>query len=73
MRSDPGHVVFRPGVSFNAVKVFSATMLADRAVLGEKITNWLTDHRVQPVEMAVTQSSDSDFHCVAVTVFYRKE
>ena len=33
-----GSLVLRPGVSFNGVKVFSATMFADRDQLGEKVT-----------------------------------
>jgi len=66
-----GSLVVRPDVQFNAVKVFSATMFAERAQLGEKVTAWVTDSRVQVTEMVVTQSSDASFHCVAITVFYR--
>lgn len=29
---------------FNGVKVFSATMVADRQVLGEKVTEWIRAH-----------------------------
>jgi len=67
-----GSLVVRPGVPFNAVKVFSATMFADRDQLGEKVTRWVADHsHVQVTEMVVTQSSDASFHCIAITVFYR--
>lgn len=56
---------------FNGVKVFSATMFADRERLGEKITAWIAAHpRYRIVEIVVTQSSDSSFHCVSITVFY---
>ncbi|HLL23971.1 MAG TPA: hypothetical protein VK427_17685 [Kofleriaceae bacterium] len=56
---------------FNGVKVFSATMLADRARLGDKITAWLTAHPAFGlVDIIVTQSSDMSFHCLAVTIFY---
>lgn len=66
-----GRVVFRPGVPFNGVKVFSATMFADRAQLGDKVTQWIAEHRhVQVTEIVVSQSSDASFHCIALTVFY---
>jgi hypothetical protein len=55
---------------FNGVKVFSATMLADRARLGDTVTGWLTEHAVDVVDLVVTQSSDASFHCVALTLFY---
>ena len=61
-----------PSVPFNGVKVFSATMFADRDQLGEKVTRWVADHaNYQVTEMVVTQSSDASFHCIAITVFYR--
>jgi hypothetical protein len=56
---------------FNGVKVFSATMVAEREKLGERITEWLQSHpRIQPIDAFVTQSSDEAFHCLAITVFY---
>ena len=66
--------VFRPGVRWNSVKVFSATMMADRAQLGEKVTRWIAENpRAKVTEAIVTQSSDSSFHCIAITVFYFAE
>jgi hypothetical protein len=68
-----GRVVLRPGVMFNGVKVFSATMFADREQLGEKVTNWMASNtHLEVTEIAVTQSSDASFHCIAITVFYRE-
>lgn len=53
------------------VKVFSATMFADRARLGETVTEWLCSHpELRPLDIIVTQSSDQAFHCIAITVFY---
>ena len=67
-----GSLVLRPGAPFNGVKVFSATMFADRDQLGEKVTRWVAENpHVQLTEMVVTQSSDASFHCIAITVFYR--
>lgn len=64
-------MVIRPDLQFNAVKVFSATMFADRDRLGEKVTEWMTAHREMLVtQFVVTQSSDDAFHCIAITVFY---
>ena len=58
---------------FSGVKVFSATMFADRDQLGEKVTRWIAEHSsFQVTEMVITQSSDASFHCIAITVFYRE-
>jgi folate-dependent tRNA-U54 methylase TrmFO/GidA len=53
------------------VKVFSATMVTDREGLGEKITDWITNHpNCEVRDAVVTQSSDEAFHCIAITLFY---
>ena len=58
--------------SFNGMKVFSASMMADRGQLGEKLTAWIESHpEVTITEITVTQSSDSSFHCLSFCVFYR--
>jgi len=54
------------------LKVFSATKARDRDLLGETITGWIRGHPEYEVfEKIVTQSSDAEFHCLAITVFYR--
>ena len=56
---------------FGGVKVFSATMIAARERLGEDVTAWIASHPEYAInDIKVTQSSDSRFHCVAITVFY---
>lgn len=66
--------VFRPDLVFNGVKVFSATLFADRGRLGDRITDWIAaDPRVTITEMVVTQSSDDEYHCLAITVFFREQ
>jgi hypothetical protein len=56
---------------FNGVKVFSATMFADRERLGEGVTAWLAARpNIKVTQVVVTQSSDAAFHCIAITVFY---
>jgi len=69
-----GQVTLRRDVKFNGVKVFSATMVADRDQLGEKVTAWMTNNPQHKVtELVITQSSDEAFHCIAITVFYYEE
>jgi hypothetical protein len=66
--------VFRPGMQFNGVKIFSATMMMDRLQLGEKCTAWIQEHPEKMViEIQVTQSSDEAFHCITLTVYYFEE
>lgn len=57
---------------FTGVKVFSTTLARDREVMGEKITNWLKENPTADiVDKEVTQSSDKEFHCLTVTLFYK--
>jgi hypothetical protein len=71
MRDAMSGLVVRPDLAFNGVKVFSATMFAPREQLGESVTSWMAANpQLTVTEFVVTQSSDSQFHCVAITVFY---
>jgi hypothetical protein len=64
-------LVVRPDLVFNGVKVFSATMFAPREQLGEEITAWMSGNpQFTVTEFVVCQSSDSQFHCISITVFY---
>ena len=59
-------------LAFTGVKVFSATKQLDRNALGEMVTDWLHAHPgIEVVDKVVTQSSDSEFHCLTITLFYR--
>ncbi len=60
---------------FDAVKVFSATKRNEREALGETATRWLREHKgkIEIVDKVVTQSSDSEYHCLAITIFYREK
>lgn len=72
--SGVGHTVFKADKPFNGLKVFSATMVADREKLGEKVTAWMQSNpQFEIIKMVVTQSSDEAFHCLAITVFYWEE
>ena len=57
---------------FSGVKVFSATKHKERDELGETVTRWLSNQqgRIEIVDKLVTQSSDSEYHCVTITIFY---
>jgi len=56
------------------VKVFTATKAREREMLGDVITRWLADNpRARVTDKIVTQSSDSQFHCLSITLFYATE
>lgn len=57
---------------FDAVKVFSATKQRERDELGETVSRWLSEHRgqIDVVDKIVSQSSDSEYHCVTICLFY---
>jgi len=59
----------------DGIKIFSATKAKDRAKLGEEATRWLeaqkeADPSFHVVDKVVTQSSDQEFHCISITLFY---
>lgn len=60
----------------DGIKIFSATKARDRGKLGEEATNWLEEQSKLPgfevVDKIVTQSSDNEFHCLTLTLFYKK-
>lgn len=59
--------------SFTGLKVFSATKAKERELLGEMITDWMRAHpQYEIVDKTITQSSDSEFHCLSITLFYRE-
>jgi hypothetical protein len=60
-------------MSFTGVKVFSATKAKDREELGELVTRWLRENPdASIVDKIVTQSSDREFHCLTITLFYQR-
>jgi folate-dependent tRNA-U54 methylase TrmFO/GidA len=59
-------------IQFTGVKIFSTTLARDREMMGETITRWIKENpTVEIVDKEVTQSSDKEFHCLTVTLFYR--
>ncbi len=61
--------------TFDGVKVFSATMVRERAVLDEKINHWLAANAdvIEIDDIVIRQSSDEAFHCLSITIFYKRK
>lgn len=64
--------------AFNGVKTFCATLVTQRASLGEQVTRWLEEARAkrpgfQVVDVVVTQSSDRAFHCLTISIFFKED
>jgi hypothetical protein len=61
-------------MSFTGVKVFSATKARERDELGETVTRWMRSNtELEIVDRVVTQSSDDEFHCLTIILFYREK
>jgi len=59
-------------MQFTGVKVFSATKAKEREELGEVITRWLkANPDLEVVDKVVSQSSDNEFHCLSIVMFFR--
>jgi len=57
---------------FTGVKVFSATKAKDREELGENVTRWIKSNAdLEIVDKVVAQSSDNEFHCYSLVIFYK--
>jgi len=58
---------------FTGMRILSTTLARDREVMGDTITRWLQENQqVEIVDKLVTQSSDKEFHCLTITLFYRE-
>jgi hypothetical protein len=59
--------------AYDSLEVFSATKARDREALGEKVTAYLRAHpELEVVDKIVMQSSDREFHCMSVTIFFKR-
>ena len=59
--------------NFSGMKIFSTTLARDREHMGDNITRWLQENpQLEIVDKIVTQSSDKEFHCLTITLFYRE-
>jgi hypothetical protein len=58
-------------VDYRGAKVFTATKAKERAELGDQITEWLMQNpQVIVKHTEVVQSSDNEFHCLSIIIFY---
>lgn len=56
---------------FTGVKVFSTTKFREREHMGETISRWLADNPdLEIVDRDVRQSSDQEFHCLSIVLYY---
>jgi hypothetical protein len=70
--TNPAFLDERGVLDVTGVKVFSATKAKERELLGELITDWIrSNQNCEIVDKIVTQSSDSEFHCLTITLFYK--
>ncbi|MBA3394361.1 MAG: hypothetical protein H0T89_17070 [Deltaproteobacteria bacterium] len=54
------------------LRVFSATLARRRSELGDGITSWIrANPDLELVDKIVLQSSDAEFHCLSIVVFFR--
>jgi len=61
-------------VPMMGAKVFTATKAKDRDELGEVLTRWIHDNpKARIIDKVVTQSSDREFHCLSITIFYEMQ
>ena len=58
-------------VEYTGVKVFTATKAKEREDLGNRITHWIKENPNMVIKnTTVTQSSDNEFHCLTIILFY---
>jgi len=54
-------------------KTFCATRSYDREHLGERVTEWVRENKVEITQTFVVQSSDDAFHAISIVLFYREQ
>ena len=64
--------------AFNGIHVIAATMFQQRQTLGEQVTEWLenaakTRPGFQLVDIVVRQSSDEEYHCISIIIFFNED
>ena len=58
---------------FTGMKIFTTTLARDRATMGETVGKWIAEHpELETVDHEVRQSSDKQFHCLSIVVYYRE-
>ena len=58
-------------VEYKGARVFTATKAKEREILGHRLTQWLEENpTIKIKDTKVVQSSDNEFHCLSIIVFY---
>ena len=58
---------------FTGLKVFSATKAKEREELSENVNRWIKANAdLEIVDRVVRQSSDNEFHCYSLMLFYKQ-
>jgi hypothetical protein len=60
---------------YDGCKVFSATKARERVGIGDRVTEWVREVAKKGwyvVGTVVRQSSDREYHCLSVVVFYNR-
>lgn len=61
-------------MDFDGLKMFSASKHADREKMGAEVTTWRQQNpNVAITEVRMLQSSDNEFHCVTIAIFYKNK
>ncbi len=61
-------------MDFDGMVIFSASKHSDREKMGADVTTWRRHNTgVTIVEVRTMQSSDNEFHCVTVVIFYKNK
>jgi hypothetical protein len=59
---------------FTGVKVFAATKAKEREELSENVNRWIKSNQdLEIVDKVVSQSSDDEFHCYSLVIFYKQK
>lgn len=62
-----------PIADYDGLKIFTATKALERMALGDEVTRWIEEHDdIEIVDTVVRQSSDQQFHCLTILIFYRR-
>jgi hypothetical protein len=61
-------------MQYQALKVFTATKAKEREFLGQGVNAWLSKNQglIEIVHTEVKQSSDQQFHCLTIIIFYNR-
>ena len=58
-------------MDFTGIKVFSATKAREREEISDRITDWIAANRnIEITGHEVKQSSDNEFHCLTIVIFF---